>query len=201
MPISRTRAAALIAASFVCAGNALPQTASAHADEVQRLRAAVTADPTNPRAMEFLANALGDTDGGRPEAAAVTERAYELAASRQPGDYALRFARNAIFLYEWAELPDQAQHLRRRVTLDFDVPGLTRTAADAEKAAPEEVARALELLCRELWRNVFGVEPCLAAIEAVERGAARRGAGDAALLREAAAKATAAVHSGEITVE
>lgn len=171
------------------------------AERAQRLRAAVAADPTNPGVMKFLARALMDADGGRPEAAAVTERAYELAASQQPGDYALHFARDAIFLYGWADLPEQAQRLRRRVTHDFDVPRLTRTAANAETANPEEVARALELLCRELWRNVFGVEPCLAAIAAVERGAADRRAGDAALLHEAAANATAAVYSGEITVE
>jgi hypothetical protein len=136
-------------------------------ERVSRLRRVVEADPTVVMHLESLARALGDTDPDNVEAVELYDRAYTLAVTRAKGHYAWRFARNALWGYERAGMPDRAARLRERVAEDFGLAALQLEAQRAETTDAERLDHALSEICSEMALNLFGARPCLASIDHV----------------------------------
>jgi hypothetical protein len=149
-------------------------------ERVHRLRDVVAVAP-NPLRLEFLARAVHDgTQGGMLEAAALYERAYEMAMSREIGDYAWRFARNALLTYEQAGSVERVERLRARVANDYGLPAMAKAAASPEVTDLASLDRILQDLCREMTITLFGPKPCLESIDhlvaAADRARASGGA-------------------------
>jgi hypothetical protein len=123
--------------------------------------------------LEFLSNALARNDGNLPEAAALLERAYEAAMQRQPGPYAWRFARNAMFEYESAGLPKRAAQLRARFERDVALDAKVAETAHAETVEPARLNGIFGELCSELILRMLGGSRCLAGIDHVVAAADR----------------------------
>ncbi len=142
-------------------------------ERVRRLRQVVAADPTNEGHLEFLSRALSSDESNLLEAAELLEQAYAVQLPRGKGPYTWRFARDAMWEYEWAGFPDRAAELRKRVRQDFGADALLHEAASAETADPERLKSALEGLCLEMSLAVLGPESCLAGIQQVVDAADR----------------------------
>ena len=136
--------------------------AETNEERVRRFRDVVAVDPS-PMHLQFLASALRQIDGGALEAAQVTERAYEVGRSKN--EYSWRFARDAIWQYQWAGAPERAEQLRERAAADFGLAAMLEEAAKPAAADPAGLDRTLQVLCREMTLTVFGARPCLDSID------------------------------------
>jgi hypothetical protein len=172
-------------------------------ERVAALRRVVAVDPS-PMHLEFLADALSRSEDGNVEAAALLERAYEAAMQRQPGPYAWRFARNAVFEYESLDLPSRAAQLRRRFEHDVELDAKVAEISHAEAVEPTRLNSILGDLCAEIVVRMLGGSHCLAGIEHVVDAADRIAVGaDKARLAKAASDAmfaAAQAGSDELTV-
>lgn len=140
------------------------------------MRRVVAVDPS-PSSLESLSHALTQSEGNLAESAALLERAYEVAMQRQPGPYAWRFARNAVFEYEAADLPNRAAQLRKRFERDVDLDAKVAETAHAEGVEPARLNGVLSEICAELVLRMLGANRCLAGIEHVVDAADRAGVG------------------------
>jgi hypothetical protein len=150
----------------------LASLAPTNEEHVALLRRVVAVDPS-PWNLESLARALAQDESNLAESAALLERAYEAAMQRQPGQYAWRFARNAVSEYEWAHLPNRAARLRKRFEHDVDLDAKVAETAGAETVEPARLNRVLGELCAELIVRMLGGGHCLAGIEHVVDAADR----------------------------
>jgi hypothetical protein len=141
-------------------------------EHVAALRRVVAVDP-DPMYLQSLARALSQNEANLAESAALLERAYEAAMQRASGPYAWRFARDAVFEYEWAELPNRAAQLRKRFEQDLDLDTEVAGTAHAETVEPARLKRVLDELCGELIVRMLGGSHCLASIERVVDAADR----------------------------
>jgi hypothetical protein len=150
----------------------LANLAPTNEERVALLRRVVAVDPS-PWNLESLSRALSQNEANLAESAALLERAYEVAMQQQPGPYAWRFARNAAFEYEWAELPKRAAQLRARFEHDVDLDAKVAEIAQAEAVDPARLNRVLGEICSELIVSMLGASHCLAGIEHVVDAADR----------------------------
>lgn len=151
----------------------LVNLAETNEERVRRLRDVVAVAP-EPLKLEFLARAVDDgTHEGALEAAALYERAYEMALSRKTGDYALRFARNAIWVYEQAGVVERAERLRARAARDYGLPAMLDATASPTAVDGGRLDAMLQGLCREMTLALFGPKPCLDSIDRVVAAADR----------------------------
>jgi hypothetical protein len=146
-------------------------------ESVAALRRVVALDPS-PMHLEFLSGELAHNEANLAESAALLERAYETAMQRSSGNYAWRFARNAVFEYGWAGLPDRAAQLRKRFEQDVGLDAKVAEIAHAEAVEPARLNDVLGELCAELILRMLGAERCLAGIEHVVAGADAAGGKD-----------------------
>lgn len=158
----------------------LVNLAETQEERVRGLRDVVAVAPS-PFNLELLARAVDDgTREGSLEAGALYERAYEMAMSSRPGDYALRFARFAIFNYEQqAGVVERSERLRARAARDYGVTAMLDATANPTAVDAARLDTILQDLCREKPLAVFGPKPCLEGIDRVVAAADRaRAAGE-----------------------
>jgi tetratricopeptide (TPR) repeat protein len=141
-------------------------------ERVALLRRVVAVDPS-PSNLESLARTLSQDQGNLRESAALLERAYEAAMQRAPGPYAWRFARDAVFEYEWAGLPKRAARLRARFERDLKLDAKVAETANAEAVEPARLNSILGDICAEIILRMLGGNRCLAGIEHVVDAADR----------------------------
>jgi hypothetical protein len=157
-------------------------------ERVRRLRDVVTADPTAMH-LESLASALMQIGGSELEVAALYARAYEITIARTKGDYAWRFARNAVWAYERAGSPERAENFRKRVARDFGLAAMLEKAELLTSADPAALDSVLHDLCREMTLRLFGAKPCLASIDHLIAAVDRADAGGVSRLEQTLSEA------------
>jgi hypothetical protein len=166
----------------------LASIAPTREERLSAMRRVVELDPS-PMHLEFLASALAQDRGNLAESAALLERAYEAAMQRAPGPYAWRFARDAVFEYEAAELPSRATQLRERFERDLGLDAKLAEIAHAEAVDPARLNGVLGDLCSELIVRMLGASRCLAGIAHIVDAADRAAASGKARLAKSASDA------------
>ncbi len=150
----------------------LASFAQTNDEYVAALRRVVAVDPS-PGILGFLRARCRGRRAISPNPPPSSNAPMRRRCSEQPGPYAWRFARDAVFEYESTGLPSRAAQLRRRFEHDVDLDGKVAETTHAEAVEPARLNSALGEICAEIILRVLGATHCLAGIEQVVDAADR----------------------------